>query len=395
MGGNIKCSRDDCPPANLHKDYSAKCGNCGDELHLPCIGIDRKMNEVLFHRNVRVFCNGCSAKSVVGSNINATAKPVVKSSSFSSAVFGTTGSFDASSAKIDSIAAMLLQVHDIVRETNEKVTSSVDSSQSYANVVKKVDELKEIATKTNARVNEKCFEKQIVSVSTDRNLSSYPRLGTPSSKRKCISSPPSVPLQPTRKFLGRKRTSGTATIANHGLGSRVDLGNGIGDTSQSRPRFTKAIYVSRMQNDVTKEKIVEYMKSQMPELNESGISLRLLLKKDVDVTTRRFISYRLACTDALYEKLIEPSFWPDHIEIGEFFEESRDRGSNNMASFPSPLAMNVRRNAHIRNSSAANDESVRDSVRIATGTPSASSKNEAQAVMETSQISHHVHPQGE
>lgn len=381
MGGNKQCSRDDCPPANIRKDYTAKCGNCGDEVHLPCIGIDRKANDVLFHQNIRVFCNGCSVAAPVASNKNnIMAKSFVKPSSFSSPAIGSSITFDESSVKIDSIAAMLLEVRDIVRETNKKVASNVDSSQSYADVVKKVDELKEIAAKTNARVNEK-FSNQVVPVI--RN--SFPALGTPSSKRKCTSSPPSVPMPPTRKFLGRKLTSGTATVANHCLGSRVNLG--IGSTENmslsSRVRLSKAIYVSRMQNDVTKEKIMEYLKSQMAELNESEISLRLLVKKDVDVSTRRFISYRLACTEALYEKLIQPSFWPDHIEIGEFFEEPRDRGLNNVASLASPLALNVRRNTRNGHPSATTDESVREILHTPARTSSAASKNDATTVMET------------
>lgn len=380
MDGIRKCSRDDCPPANIHMDYKAKCGNCGDDVHLPCIGIESKVHDVLFHRNIRVFCNACSMTSPVGSNNMVAAKSVVKPSSFSS--FSPIG---VSSTKIDVIAAMLLEVRDIARDTNSKVTSNVDSPQSYADMVKKVDELKEIAAKTNSRVNEKFFNKQIVPVPPDRSSASYPRLGTPSSKRKCTSSPPSVPMPSTSKFLGRKLTSGTAIIANHGLGSRVVLSSGtIGNLSQStRAQLPKAIYVSRMQNDVTKEKIVGYIKSQMADLDENEISLRLLVKKDVDVSTRRFISYRLACTEALYEKFISPSFWPEHIEIGEFLEEPRDRG-NNVASFASPFAVNIKRNARTIHPSATTDESVRVPVNNATGTSSAASKNGAQPVMEVS-----------
>lgn len=387
MGANKKCSRDDCPPVNIHKDYIAKCGNCGDNLHLPCIGIDHKVNEVLFHRNIRVFCNDCSALLSVGSNNAAVAKSIVKPSM----VFGTTDS-GASSAKIDEIAAILLEVRDTTRDINKKITSDGDSSHSYAAVVKKMDELKEIAAKTQAKVDEKCFEKSVVPLQANHNPFSFPPLGTPSSKRKCTSPPPSLSLPPPRKFLGCKLTSGTATVRNHGLGSRVELNSG--NMMQSpRDRLNKAIYVSRMQNDVTKEKIVCYLKSQMAELNESDISLRLLVKKDVDVRTRRFISYRLACTEALYEEFIKPSFWPDHIEIGEFFEDSRDRGSNNVL-VSSPLAVNAGRAGRMNRMnrpSVNTKESVQKSVNNMavterlpfTETNSAASKNEAPIVMET------------
>lgn len=378
MGGNKRCSRDDCSPVNVQMEYTAKCGHCGNELHLPCIGIEHKVNEVLFHRNIRVFCNDCSESLPVGAHTMPKAHSVVKPSSLSSsAFFGATNSGAVSSAKMDAIAALLLEVRDIARDTNKKVTSNVDSSQSYADVAKKVDEIRDIATKTNERVNEKCFNKP-VALPAGRSLIAFPPLGTPSSKRKCESSPP--PLQSQRKFVGRKLTTGTATITTHGLGSRVELSNG--NMLQSpRTRLAKAIYVSRMQNDVTKEKIVEYLKSQVADLNENEISLRLLVKKDVDVSTRRFISYRLACTEALYDKFIKPSFWPDHIEIGEFFEDSRERGSNNVASFASPSAINARRNARITRPLSASAEPVHELLHDAAAAASAS-KNGEPSVME-------------
>lgn len=328
MVGRAECSRDDCPPANIQRHYTAKCGNCGGDLHLPCIGIERKVSEVLFHRNIRVYCDGCSSLLPVGMNVEA--KPVIKPSTLTAAISGSSST--EANAKLDSIAALLLEVRDIARDTNNKVMSNVDSSQSYANVVKKVDELTEIAVKTNAKVNEKCFpvNDKRVSRQIERKVEPFPLLGTPS-KRKRTGSPPalSLSLPPSRKYVGRKLVAGTANVTNHGLGDRVET------KVPSRPRLTKAIYVSRMANTVTSQGLLSYMKGQMPELNESDVSLRLLVKKDVDVSTRRFISFRLACIDSLYDKFIDPSFWPDHIEIGEFYEEAREREATKPASLVS------------------------------------------------------------
>lgn len=384
MGGNKECSRDDCPLTNIQKIYTTKCGNCGSELHLPCIGIDRKVCEVQFHRNIRVYCNACSNLLPVGIFNADAAKKVVKPSSFSSG--NLVASSSETEAKIDSIAALLSEVRDIARDTNKKVTLNVASSQSYADVAKKMDEIKEITAKTNAKVNEKFSDNQIAPFSTEGKLNIFPSLGTPNKRKRMDSSQPlSVP--PSRKYFGRNLVHGTANVTNHGLGDRVDLKESQG----LRPRLTKAIYVSRMKNTVTSEKLLSYIKSQMPELNESEVSLRLLVKKDVDVSTRRFISYRLACNEDLYDKFMDPSFWPDHIEIGEFFEDARERSEIKLATFDSPQIASAKRSTYTARTSAVNICSVglplieRNKVIGASSSSSSSTtKNDASSVMEIS-----------
>lgn len=372
MGDNKKCSRDDCPRANVHKDYMAKCGNCGAETHLPCIGIDYTVNVVLFHPSIRVFCNICAATNTKGA-----VQPVLKPSSFVPA--GLASVCTSNSQKIDKLGELLNEVHDIVSITKEKVMSDIMSPISYADVVNKVDELKEIANMANNRVN----ENQTGLSSTDNP--EFPALGERPHKRKFVSSPQPKSIQPQRKFFSRKLASGTAADTNHALGAPVAPVNG-----NIAPRFTKAVYVSRMQNTVTKEQITEYIKSQINNVNENEFSLRLLVKKDVDVRTRRFISYRLACTEALYATFMEPSFWPKHIEIGEFIEESRDRGSDDMASFSSPFTNGIRRFAKARNTTPFDFLSktpsellsaLTSSTTSTTAIPSAASKNDATVEM--------------
>lgn len=124
-------------------------------------------------------------------------------------------------------------------------------------------------------------------------------------------------------IANRKLTSGTSSISNHGLGSPIK------NSRVSREKtFSKAIYVSRLKPDVTEQSIASYLKNSVSGLDESKFDLRLLLKKDQDVQRLNFISFRLSCNNDLFDKFIDPSFWPSHVLIGEFVEKRKSASVN-------------------------------------------------------------------
>lgn len=305
MGQHKKCNRDDCLPTNISGDATTKCGYCGSMLHLPCIGIQGSVSDVLAHPNLRVFCNECSAKYTVGSNQSASAT-LMKPSSLSQAHVNT--------AKIDSVLEILNEVREVVRDTNKKVTSNVTENpiQSFADVMKTIEEVKQLTTKTNEKLNAPPNV-------TTRKLDDFPPLNSPSLKRRREA--PSVEA-PAKKFTGRKLLCGTSSDANHGLG--------VGVVLAARPerispfaKFTKSIYVSRLSTDITTDALTEYIKKRIEGVDTSDFMLRMLVKKGDDLSTKTFLSYRLACTDTLYDKFMESSFWPSHVLIGEFIETPR------------------------------------------------------------------------
>ena len=114
--------------------------------------------------------------------------------------------------------------------------------------------------------------------------------------------------------------SGTNSQQDHGLGCPVQV-------RTKRSTITRSIYVSRLQPHVTQENILTFMKSKIPDLNSDDVYLRLLVKKDQNVEELNFVSYRLGCTTSLYTQLMDPSFWPSHIMIGDFVERQRVKQS--------------------------------------------------------------------
>lgn len=132
-----------------------------------------------------------------------------------------------------------------------------------------------------------------------------------------------IDLETKKKIKERPLTAGTDDANTHGLGAPV-IFNRRRENNQ-RDILTKSIYVSRLQTKVTVDDITSYIKERLPDTNNEHFSLRLLVKKDQTLDDLTFISYRLSCTEDLYNTLVCPSFWPQHVLIGEFYEKPRDR----------------------------------------------------------------------
>lgn len=77
--------------------------------------------------------------------------------------------------------------------------------------------------------------------------------------------------------------------------------------------LTKSIYISRLETTVTSDKIMKYIKNKLPELNETDIALRMLVKKGQVLDELTFSSYRLHCTEENCSTFLDSSFWPEHV----------------------------------------------------------------------------------
>lgn len=340
------CSRDDCPTANIIPEFTTNCFNCKCVVHLMCIGINRALKDVLFHQNIKIVCNKCvqseSKPLKPKSSATSTVTPINKQKLQQSNIFQYT-----SNDKLDEMFALLQNVEKTVTNTNEIVASHFQASKSYSDVLK---EIKEVSVSTNERVN-KPNPVSYAAIATRKIVSSsFPPINSPNKRlRKEIETPPRKSV-----FKGRALTSGTASITDHGLGDTVTVNN----LKRVSPyaHLTKSIYVSRLQTSVTADKIASYIKTKVPELSEKDILLRMLVKKDQTLETFSFISFKLSCTEELYNKLIDSSFWPQHVMIGEFFERERKRA--NIGDFIDMQSVEKESGAPNLSSNTKNDKTV-------------------------------------
>lgn len=123
------------------------------------------------------------------------------------------------------------------------------------------------------------------------------------------------------KVAVKKRELISGNSSKPGLGKAV-LFNTPSANKAQRPKF-KSIYVSRIENTITANEISEYIKQNIPDVNVNDFNVRILVKKDQQIEKLSFVSFRVSCTPELHVKLFDSSFWPMHVQIGEFFDNPR------------------------------------------------------------------------
>lgn len=74
-------------------------------------------------------------------------------------------------------------------------------------------------------------------------------------------------------------------------------------------------------SDKTVINISDYINEKIPHIAADDFAVRLLVKKDQQLDKLTFVSFRILCTDILYNKLKDPDFWPLGIRIGDFIEK--------------------------------------------------------------------------
>lgn len=286
--------------------------------------------QVLYHPNIRIFCSKCNLGETNASNNSALVqlkrfefKPssftngihTDRQSNFNDNEMSTIAKID---SKIDLMYTVLKQVHDTVKETKVNLSSQVETSKSYSDVLK---ELKDVVKDTNVKLDDAKVDGGRSKSTTQLNGRSFPALGDSNKSAKRFRRDISPTPAPKSQLKHRNLVSGSSGNADHGLGDNVSVIKS--KRTSPHAHLVKSIYISRLQPTVTVENITDYIKKKMPELKESDISLRMLVKKDQPLSELTYISYRLACTEEHYSKFMDPECWPAHIMIGEFIERER------------------------------------------------------------------------
>lgn len=344
------CSRDDCPRENVKMDETTNCGKCNATIHLKCIGINVKISELFHHENMRLFCNVCHTPNKTTTTKSTTTTPSVttptsslKISSRQRQITDFTSNSNVieiklnevisilNEAKIGNIVPMLNDMKSNVSDVTKVVKNQSEATKSYASVLTEIKETtNEIKMNKTARpllpTNVSGKKTPNLNLNTD-----FPSLGLKTPKRrrfddnietpKHAGTPKQQQQQQRKIFKDRKLECGTNESNDNNLGSPVKF---------TRPKrispyahLSKSIYVSRLKNDVTIDKITGFISGKIPGVKLEDFALNMLVKKDQALDQLSFISFRLRCTPEYYVKFKDASFWPKHVMIGDFIEQPR------------------------------------------------------------------------
>lgn len=336
------CSRDDCPPSNIKKDCSVNCGKCNALIHLMCIGISKTASEVLIAKNVVILCDSCI---VLLSSSTSTTKSTPRSSrTVKSANDLANPSSDSRVQRsilefarpndIDKSAEILSLLNDI----KSSVLEHRDETKTYASV------LAEFADKVSSSISKPRFSSVSASNFSSDVDGDFPPLN--GAKRKHSATFSSSAFTPKRSrtdpkvlaqkslFTGRKLTPGTNINTNHGLGGPDAVGAAARNSRRNFVNnFKRSLYVTKLKPSVTEQSIAAYLKANVSGITDDSFTLRLLVKKGQNLDELNFISFRLDCDEGLFSRLSDPSFWPQHVMIGEFVEKSKPKKNFALGDF--------------------------------------------------------------
>lgn len=98
------------------------------------------------------------------------------------------------------------------------------------------------------------------------------------------------------------------------------------EIGQSAPRklnpMSKSIWISKFHPETMPEEIEKYIVEQTEVKDKTKFKCVKLVKKDQDVTTLKFVSFKIDATPAVYDILINEENWPQDKQVREFLRMS-------------------------------------------------------------------------
>jgi len=87
----------------------------------------------------------------------------------------------------------------------------------------------------------------------------------------------------------------------------------------------KFLHVGKFATDTRPNAVLKYVSTKL-KVDASSLTFVKLVKEDVDVTTLKFVSFKLGIPDHLYDSVFKNDFCPNSVKVNRFI--NRERGWN-------------------------------------------------------------------
>lgn len=85
----------------------------------------------------------------------------------------------------------------------------------------------------------------------------------------------------------------------------------------------KAVWISNLHRETNEEDLMSYIKDTICIASTSEINVRKLVKKDREISSYSFVSFRVTCSVDTFNTLLDVSNWPNYCKIREFDLEQK------------------------------------------------------------------------
>lgn len=315
-----KCSRDDCPPRNVDKDLTVYCFCCKNPIHLLCYGIVLKPEDIFVIGNVVMLCDECleapkeflSPKRKQSNSANLVQRTINVNSPVMS--LSKTAQNESTPSIIVPITAKTTnkQMHTVIEKLAQKIETQ---TATIAGLKHSVDSMNDIVTQQNT-------------TETLRRTSDSTRSARKTSYAHVVKSQRTVNETPTSSKSLHVRTpkSNTAVLSgtsNHVIGKPLSPNQDRPRTVQidrqnAAPRREKAVWVSGIHRDTTEAEMVSYIKDTLGVTSVDEFDVRKLVKKDKELSTYSFVSFKISSSVTIFNALLDPTKWPRTVRLREF-----------------------------------------------------------------------------
>lgn len=320
-------------------------------IHLPCIGIFLKPNQ-LESPNIKIFCNNCLAETSDGLNVTHTDANVSTSVAKMTPNKTERTSIKAILNEMNSLRELLITKLDTIDGKTDTITENTKS------IASKLDKpsIAPLITFSPRGPPKSLNPSEVTKASTPKSTRLYrhPNVSTPkppsyanvarlsesvsqSAKRrrldeklaaKYLQNAPKTFAQPAKKPKKTGPPAASGTKKNFAGLSVVQK-----PQRAEKPSFEKAVWVSRFQNDMTTEGIIDYIATNIE--TKDRFNVHKLVKKDRDVSTLKFISFKIQVSERDFDVVMDPDVWPEEVMIREFHQ------SQTLGDFFPPLPSNT------------------------------------------------------
>lgn len=351
-----KCSRDDCPKQNISPDLTWYCFGCKGPIHLLCYNIVKNPEEVFVNDNIVMICDEClsNPKETVSpkrKQPNVTTNLVQSTIDMQNPILTLTKAVPAVSTptKIVTIKQSQ-QIQAVMESLVQKVetqTATIAGLQASVEVMNDTILQQKVAVGESIKTNNESMSmiKQTLVQSPSFNNSnrkvSYAEAAKQGIKKATVNETPKSSKYSRTPRSTKPILPGTSkNVIGKPISPRQMKTN---DRTAALPKPEKAVWISRLHRDTTEEELASYIKDSIG-IAALDFDVRKLVKKDRDLSTYSFVSFRITCSQAHFPMLMQTRHWPSDSVIREFDLEQKsstgvrlNRQSPNKESEPKNL----------------------------------------------------------
>lgn len=324
-------NREDCQPTNVSGPKSI-CIKCENVCYLKCHGfitID-KINglEAVKWKISENFCAYslvsqlafvcCSDKTPSNELKKSLKMPSTRSRSTSK-----TRQIKASEVNASSIVDEFSNLKDALTAIQTSIDANAMKFGNKLNEIhgttddirKHTTTLVDRATRPFPTNNAKNFSSPIQSNTPMKSFANVLRENTAinSAKRKRSENTPNV-NEIKSKFIAPKAKTGTKPAVT-----------GLSIIAQpkrvEKPNFSKSVWVSGFGPDTPSEQISNYILQNTTITDKAKFNIHKLVKKGQDVSSLKFVSFKIEVNDVEFDLLVDPDSWPENVRVREFLRE--------------------------------------------------------------------------